>query len=122
VASTAAFQPGPLMGCYFASKAYVLFFSEALANELRRSGVTVTALCPGPTRTNFQSRTGTQNLRESIMMMDAKSVAQIGYKGLMKGKTLVVPGLINKILVYLVRLFPRDLVTRVARLFEEKVN
>ncbi len=120
VASTAAFQPGPLMSCYFASKAYVLFFSEALANELRDSGVTVTALCPGPTRTNFQSRTGTENLRESHIMMDAKSVAEIGYKGLMKGKTLVVPGCINKILVFIVRFFPRDLVTCVARYFEEK--
>jgi len=122
VASTAAFQPGPLMGCYFASKAYVLFFSEALANELRGSGVTVTAFCPGPTRTNFQSRTGTEDIRESIMMMNAKSVAQIGYKGFMMGKTVVVPGLMNKILVFLVRFFPRDLVTKVARFFEEKVD
>ena len=122
VASTAAFQPGPLMGCYFASKAYVLFFSEALTNELRGSGVTVTALCPGPTQTNFQSRTGTENIRESSMMMGAESVAQVGYKGLMKGKTVVVPGLINKILALLVRFFPRDFVTSVARFVEEKVD
>jgi short-subunit dehydrogenase len=122
VASTAAFQPGPLMGCYFASKAYVLFFSEAMANEVKISGVTVTALCPGPTQTNFQARSGTQNIRESAIMMDAKSVAQIGYQGLMRGKTVVVPGLTNKILVCLVRFFPRDLVTQVARFFEERVS
>ena len=122
VASTAAFQPGPLMACYFASKAYVLFFSEALANELRDSGVTVTTLCPGPTQTNFQARTDTENLRESQMMMDAKSVAQIGYQGLMKGKTVVVPGVLNKFLVLLVRFFPRDLVTHVTRYVEEKVG
>jgi len=121
VSSTAAFQPGPLMGCYFASKAYALFFSEAMANELRVSGVTVTALCPGPTQTNFQVRSGTQNIRESAIMMDAKKVALIGYKGLMKGKTVVVPGPMNKILVFLVRFFPRDLVTRIARFFEERV-
>ena len=121
VASTAAFQPGPFMGCYFASKAYVLFFSEAIANELKASGVTVTALCPGPTQTNFQIRSGTQNIRESAIMMDAKTVAQIGYRGLMRGETVVVPGLMNKLLVFLVRFFPRDLVTRAARFFEERV-
>jgi len=121
VASTAAFQPGPLMGCYFASKAYVLSFSEAMANEVRNSGVTVTALCPGPTRTHFQTRTGTQNIRESVVMMEASLVARIGYRGLMEGKTVVVPGLVNKILVCLVRFFPRDLVTRAARFFEERV-
>jgi hypothetical protein len=122
VASTAAFQPGPLMGCYFASKAYVLLFSEAIANEVKSSGVTVTAFCPGPTQTGFQARSGTQNIRESANMMDAKAVAKIGYRGLMEGKTVVVPGLTNKILVCLVRFFPRDLVTRAARFFEERVS
>ena len=121
VSSTAAFQPGPLMGCYFASKAYALFFSEAIANELKNSGVTVTALCPGPTETNFQIRSGTQDIRESAIMMDAKAVALIGYRGLMKGKTVVVPGSLNKMLVFLVRFSPRNLVTQVARFFEERV-
>jgi hypothetical protein len=121
VSSTAAFQPGPFMACYFASKAYGLFFSEAMANELKNSGVTVTALCPGPTETNFQIRSGTQNIRESAIMMDAKAVAQMGYRGLMKGKTVVIPGPMNKILVFLVRFFPRNLVTQVARFFEERV-
>jgi hypothetical protein len=109
------------MACYFASKAYGLFFSEAMANELKNSGVTVTALCPGPTETNFQIRSGTQNIRESAIMMDAKAVAQMGYRGLMKGKTVVIPGPMNKILVFLVRFFPRNLVTQVARFFEERV-
>ncbi|MDD5216672.1 MAG: SDR family oxidoreductase [Candidatus Omnitrophica bacterium] len=122
VASVAAFQPGPLMACYFASKAYVLHFSEALANELKDTGVTVTALCPGPTRTDFQTRTDTQNIREEFIMMGALSVAKAGYQGFLKGKTVVVPGLINKILVFLVRFFPGDLVTRVARLFEERTH
>ncbi len=122
VSSTAAFQPGPLMACYFASKAYVLFFSEALANELKKTGVTVTALCPGPTATNFQSRTKTENIRESDMMMSAGNVAKKGYQGLMRGQTVVIPGTINKILVFIIRFLPRNLATQAARYFEESTT
>ena len=120
VASTAAFQPGPLMACYFASKAYVLFFTEALANELSGTGVTATAFCPGPTRTQFQKRSGTENIRENAFTMSAARATEAAYRGLMKDKTLVVPGVFNNLLALLVRLAPRKLVTRVTRFLEEK--
>jgi short-subunit dehydrogenase len=120
VASTAAFQPGPLMACYFASKAYVLSFTEALAEELRRAGVTVTAFCPGPTRTQFQKRAETEGIRENSFTMDAALAAEVAYHGLMKSERLVVPGFTNKLLALLVRLFPRQIVIRVTRFLEEK--
>ncbi len=119
VASTAAFQPGPFMACYFASKAYVLSFTEALAEELSGTGVTVTAFCPGPTRTQFQKRSRTENIRENSFAMGAAPTAETGYRGLMKGKRLVIPGFTNKLLTILVRLFPRRLVIRVTRFLEE---
>lgn len=119
VASTAAFQPGPFMACYFASKAYVLSFTEALAEELAGTGVTVTALCPGPTRTEFQKQSNTEHIRENAFAMEAAPVAKMAYRGLMKGKRLVIPGFANKLSVFLVRLFPRRLVIRVTRYFEE---
>ena len=119
VASTAAFQPGPFMACYFASKAYVLSFTEALAEELAGTGVTATALCPGPTRTQFQKQSNTEHIRENAFAMDAAPVAKTAYRALLKGKRLVIPGFTNKLLVFLVRLFPRRLVIRVTRFFEE---
>jgi short-subunit dehydrogenase len=118
-ASTAAFQPGPLMACYFASKAYVLSFTEALAEELSGTGVTVTAFCPGPTRTQFQKRSNTENIRENAFAMEAAHAAEAAYHGLMKGKRLVIPGFTNKLLAILVRLAPRGLVLRMARYLEE---
>lgn len=121
VSSAAAFQPGPLMAVYFASKAYVLSFSEAIANELENTGVTVTVLCPGSTVSAFHERTGMadSNLLKGKNMMDAKTVAQMGYDGLMRGKTIVIPGLVNKILAKLVGFFPRNLVTKVVRTMQE---
>ncbi|MFA5159978.1 MAG: SDR family oxidoreductase [Candidatus Omnitrophota bacterium] len=120
VASTAAFQPGPFMACYFASKAYVFSFTEALAEELQGTGVTVTAFCPGPTQTQFQKRSNTENIRENSFAMEAAPAAEAAYRGLMKNKRLVVPGFTNKLLVVLVRLFPRRLVIRAVRFLEEK--
>jgi len=118
VASTAAFQPGPWMAVYYATKAYVLSLSEALANELSNTGVTVTALCPGPTRTGFQKRAGAQNMQlmKSKMMavMDARKVAEAGYDGMMRGKKVVIPGLINRILTVGARVGPRDWSTAIA--------
>lgn len=120
VASTAAFQPGPLMAVYYATKAYVLSFSEALANELRGSGVTVTALCPGPTPTGFQRRAGVQSSRFlSGHMVDVAAVARLGYEGLMRGRPLVIPGVRNRLLACLVRFVPRQTVIRIVRSIQE---
>ncbi len=121
VASTAAFQPGPLMAVYYATKAYVLSFSEALANETAGTGVTVTALCPGPTITEFQNRAGVGGTRlfHSPLVRDARSVALAGYRGMRRGRRVVVPGLENRLLVEAVRLTPRRLVTAIARRIQE---
>jgi short-subunit dehydrogenase len=121
VASTAAFQPGPLMAVYYASKAYVLSFSEALADELRGTGVTVTALCPGPTKTEFQRRAGVEETRlMSGGIMGAEAVAIAGYRGLMAGKALVIPGTRNRFLAVAVKCLPRSLVTQMVRNIQEK--
>jgi hypothetical protein len=118
VASTAAFQAGPLMAVYYATKAYVLSFSEALANELKGSGVTVTCLCPGPTRTRFMERAGMGESRlytSRAVMMEAAAVARKGYRALLKGRTLVIPGALNKLLAFSVRLGPRKASAAVVR-------
>jgi short-subunit dehydrogenase len=119
VASTAAFQPGPLMAIYYATKAFVLSFSEALAEELKESGVTVTALCPGPTATQFSKRAELEQSKlfkgGVVPVLDPVTVARIGYEELMKGRRVVIPGLINKIGALSVRLLPRNLVAQVAR-------
>jgi short-subunit dehydrogenase len=111
VASTAAFQPGPLMAEYYASKAYVLWLTEAIATEVERSGVTVTALCPGPTSTEFQKRASikTTPMFDRIAM-SSMDVARAGYQGMMRGKRIVIPGLQNKIMVQMVRLGPRKMI------------
>ena len=122
VASTAAFQPGPLMAIYFATKAFVLSFSEAIANELAGTGVIVSALCPGPTASDFQERAKMQNsgLMKGRKMMDARTVAEAGYRGLMAGKTVVIPGLGNKLLTQSLRLSPRSVVTKMVRRMQEE--
>jgi len=124
IASTAAFQPGPLMAVYYASKAYVLSFSEALANELQGTGVTVTALCPGPTESGFQARANMENskLVKDRSIMDATKVASIGYRGLLNNQTVIIPGLQNKFLALVVRFMPRNLVTQVVRSQQEQAE
>ena len=121
VASTAAFQPGPLMAVYYATKAYVLSFSEALANETAGTGVTVTALCPGPTITEFQKAAGLEATRlfRSPLVMKAPEVARAGYEGMMRGKRVVVPGAANLALVEALRFTPRRMVTAIARRIQE---
>jgi len=122
LASTAAFEPGPLMAVYYASKAYVLSFSEALANELHGTGVTVTALAPGPTRTGFQKRGQLEDSRlVQGKIADAQSVALAGYRGLMAGKTIIIPGFANKLIPLIVRVSPRRVVTRVVRRMQERI-
>lgn len=122
VASTAAFQPGPLMAVYYATKAYVLSFSEALSNELADSGVTVTALCPGPTATEFQRRAGMDASKAERLgwMMTARAVALAGYRGMLRGTRLVIPGFANFLIAESVRFTPRALVLRVARFVQEQ--
>ena len=117
VASTAAFQPGPLMAVYYATKAYVLSFSEALAEELRGSGVTVTALCPGPTATGFQERAALEESRliRNRSLLDAHTVATVGYAGMLAGKRLVIPGARHWLTAEAVRFMPRRAVTSMVR-------
>jgi short-subunit dehydrogenase len=112
VASTAAFLPGPGMAVYYASKAYVLSFSEALARELKGSGVTVTTLCPGPTDTSFAIAAGLGKSLMHRMLPPAASaeVAKAGYKAMMKGKTIEIPGFMNKLTAITPRLTPRSIV------------
>lgn len=115
VASIAAFQQGPYMSVYYATKAFVLSFSQALARELKGSGITVTALCPGPIHTGFFDAADLENskLFRSLPVARADDVADFGYKALMKGKTVAVHGALNKLLVFSVRLAPRRLVSNV---------
>jgi short-subunit dehydrogenase len=113
VASVAAFVPGPYLATYFASKAYVVSFSLALSYECRGTGVTVTAVCPGPTQTEFFTRAGISSAAlTSGHMMSAESVARIGYKAMLKGKPLNVTGWTNKLLAQSTRLAPRMLAAR----------
>jgi uncharacterized protein len=123
VASTAGFQPGPLMAVYYATKAYVIMFSEAIANELKGSGVTVTCLCPGATATRFADRANMEQSRLFKMgAMNSQNVAKAGYNGMMAGKTMVVPGFVNKALAMSVRFSPRKLVTAISRSLQERAN
>lgn len=122
VASTASFQPGPLMAVYYATKAYVLHFSEAVNNEIAGSGVTITALCPGATASGFQKAAG---MEESKLVKGRKlptsiEVAAFGYRAMLNGKTVAIPGLMNKLMVFGVRFLPRKWVVKVARSVQDK--
>jgi len=125
VASTAGFVPGPLMAVYYATKAYVISFSEALAEEVRNAGVTVTVLCPGATRTEFQERAGLDleaRPLQRFWVADAASVARAGYDGMLRGKRLVIPGLINKVMVGATRVASRVLLAKAVRRVQERVR
>jgi short-subunit dehydrogenase len=117
VASTAAFQPGPFMAVYYATKAYVLSLSEALAEETRGTGVTVTALCPGVTETGFQQSSGVEHipLTKGPFTMSASSVAETAYRGMQRGRLLVIPGVANKFGAHAVRFTPRRVTLKVVR-------
>jgi len=118
VASTAAFQPGPNFAIYCATKSFVLSFSEALYEELRGTGIKVTALCPGATLTEFQNRSNMDKSllfnRGIIPLVSVESVAEQGYNAFKQGKIFVVTGIINKLSTFLVRLVPRILVRKIA--------
>ena len=119
ICSTGSFVPGPYNAVYCAAKSFVLSFSEAIAEEVSGSGITITALCPGGTNTDFQDFS---KRRKSIFcpIMKASSVAKTGYTALMKGKRVVIPGVCNKIQVFLIRFIPRNLISRLTGLMVAK--
>jgi hypothetical protein len=124
VASTAAFQPGPIMAVYFATKAYVLSFSEAVNNEVSDKGVTVTTLCPGATESGFQAAAAMEesNLVKGRKLPTSKEVAEYGYAAMLKGKTVAIHGLMNLILANSVRFTPRSLVVKITRKIQGKAK
>lgn len=122
VASLAAFQPGPFMAVYYATKAYVLSLSEALSEELRGTGVTVTALCPGPTATGFFHRAGVEAgspLKHAFGLMDANTVAECGLRALERGDRRAIPGRLNRLAAWAGRHAPRGLALRAVRGLQE---
>ena len=117
VASTAAFQPGPLMSIYYASKAFVLSFTEALWEEARGTGVKVSCLCPGPTTSMFNARAGTDKTRlaKAARPMTSMAVAQKGYDGFIRNKRVVVTGAQNKLLIGATRVLPRRALLKIVK-------
>lgn len=122
VASIAAFQAGPMMAVYYATKAYVLSFSEALAEELSGHGISVTTLCPGPTESNFISASGTSEIPilQKIKIPTSRDVAEYGYQALMAQKVVAVHGLTNKMLVLGGKLAPRSVARKMVKRLQEK--
>lgn len=125
VSSIAGLVPGPLVSVHFATRAYILSFSQALSNELQGSDVHVTCLCPGPTKSAFFGRAGMSDVRlasdKPIKLMDAHAVAAIGYNALKKRKVIVVPGYRNKILAFMATIAPRALAVKLTRWFMERI-
>jgi uncharacterized protein len=124
VASTAAFQSGPTMAVYYATKAYVLSFSEAVDNEVSDKGVTITTLCPGATESGFQAAAAMEesNLVKGKKLPTSKEVAQYGYAAMMKGKTVAIHGMINYLMANSVRFSPRALVVKLTRKIQDKAK
>lgn len=122
VASTAAFQPGPMMAVYFATKAYVLSFSEALFEELKPSGVTVTALCPGPTESGFANTAQMEDvaLFKKMPLPSSREVAEFGYKAMMRGKPVAIHGTVNKLMASSLRFVPRAVPRQLVKKLQEK--
>ena len=113
VGSMAGFLPGPGMAVYYATKAFVLSFSESLHAELAPRGIRVTIVCPGPVPTEFAARAGVKsNLGPSFLTQSAEAVAEVGYRGLMKGERVVIPGLVNRAAVFGIHATPRSLLLR----------
>jgi hypothetical protein len=116
-ASTAAFQPGPYMAVYCATKSFVLSFSEAIASELEDTGVTVTALCPGPTASGFQDKAdlGNSALVKGKKLPTAEDVAALGYRAMQRGQRVYIPGFVNWAMAQSMRVTPRNLATKVVK-------
>ena len=121
VSSMAAFQPGPYMAVYYASKAYVQSFSEAIACELKGTGVTATALCPGPTKSGFQHEVGSEgtNLAKLNLLFSSEYVAKYGYRALHEGKEVAIPGFVNTSLVNMTKFIPRKTTIQVVKKLQE---
>lgn len=125
VASLAAYQPGgPQEAVYYATKAFVLSFSKGLSRELRGTGVTATALCPGPTHTAFETRAGATEtaLYKWVPSMSASAVARAGYRGMMRGSSVVIPGIVAKILAVAGELPPRRIALEVNRMLLQSLS
>jgi hypothetical protein len=122
LSSTAAFQPGPLIAVYYASKAYVLSFSQAVAEDVRNTGVTVTALCPGPTESHFAAVAGMRNsnLFRYGLVMSSRDVAEFGYRAMMRGTRVAIPGLVNRVVAFASRFAPYRLATLLSRKTQER--
>lgn len=122
VGSTAGLQPGPMMAVYYATKAFVNHFSEAIDAELKGTGVSVTVLCPGPTETGFQKASNAHGMKlfSYFSVASARDVAETGYQAMMSGKRMVIHGLLNKILAFNLRLSPRRLSTAIAGMVNSK--
>ena len=118
LASTAAFQPGPYMAVYYATKAFVLSFSEAIASELEDTGVTVTALCPGPTASGFQEKAdlGNSALVKGKQLPTSEDVAALGYRAMQRGQRVYIPGAVNWVMAQSMRFTPRNLATKVVKI------
>jgi short-subunit dehydrogenase len=122
-ASTAAFQPGPYMAVYYASKSFVLSFSEAIASELEGTGVTVTALCPGPTASGFQDKAdlGNSALVKGKKLPTSEEVAALGYRAMQRGQRVYIPGFKNWAMAQSMRITPRNLATKVVKILTRPV-
>lgn len=124
ISSTAAFQPGPFMALYYASKAYVLSFGEAISKELQGTGVSVTILCPGLTQTEFFTRANMNGMRllKAGQMQASQEVTAFGYRKMMKGKRTVIPGFMNKFGVYAGRFVPKGILLRIVSLLHKHIS
>lgn len=118
VASTGAYQPGPYTAVYYATKAYVLSFSEAITNELKDYGINVTTLCPGATKTEFSKRAGKVDINGA---MTAEAVARSAYYGLLKNKRIVIPGFQNKVAIVISKILPGNILSYFVRKIQKKV-
>ena len=120
ISSVAAFQPGPLMSLYYATKAYILHFTEAISNEVKDKNICISALCPGQTKTNFQKNVSSKKNQIMFNVSCPEKVAKYGYNALKANDTVSIPGDFNKFLVFLNRLLPRSVVTKIVRYIQEK--
>jgi short-subunit dehydrogenase len=123
MASTAAFQPGPYMAVYYATKSFVLSFSEAIASELEDTGVTVTALCPGPTASGFQDKAdlGNSALVKGKKLPTSEEVAALGYRAMQRGQRVYIPGFVNWAMAQSMRFTPRNLATKMVKILSQPV-